>query len=217
MKVKCNLSAVVGVVAALASQCAGAAVRGAAEGHTLQVAPCAAGQWCTAREVAQAVMGGTPALPAGSATKRSYCEAAVAVAFGESASFDMATNKCPVGMPACFNSQAINQDNADVRGIWQMAQGNGLGSLTDQAQSLWVKYVGNQPGLTWDQAYCFNTSGSPPWANRTPIPNLPSGTGNSVAGQKWLFCKGAFTGTNGGDTNHYSKFNAAAKEACAGL
>jgi hypothetical protein len=213
MKVKCNLSAVVGVVAALASQCAGASVRGAAEGHKLQVAPCAGGQWCTAREVAQAVMGQTTALPAGSATKRSYCEAAVAVAFGESAMIDLATNKCPTWMPACFDSQAINSKNPDIRGAWQMSQGNGLGSLTEQARALWAKYVGNQPGETWDQVYCFNTAD---WANKTPIPNLPSGTGNSVS-QKWLFCKGAFTGTNAGNSNYYSKYNAPAQEACAGL
>jgi hypothetical protein len=206
------------VLAAVASECAGASVRGAAaEALALQSTPCAAGRYCTAREVAQAVVAQTHELPAGSATRLAYCEAAVAVAFGESGGIDLATNKCPEWNAACIDSKATNPKNADVHGAWQMGQTNGLGSLTEQARLLWVKYVGNQPGLTWDQAYCFNTSGTPPWANRTPITGLPSGTGNSAAAQKWLFCNGAFTGVSHGGSTYYSKFNAAAKEACTGL
>ena len=94
-----------------------------------------------------------------------------------------------------------------------MGGGNGVGSLTQQAQLLWTKYVGNQPGLTWDQAYCFNTGS---WADKTPISGLPTGTGNAAA-QKWLFCNGAFTGVSYGGSAHYSKFMSAAKKACAAL
>jgi hypothetical protein len=75
-----------------------AAVRGAVHGAA-QSAPCALGRMCTPREVAKAVLAHTPALTVGSATRLAYCEAAVAVAFGESGDYDMATNKCPVSMP----------------------------------------------------------------------------------------------------------------------
>ncbi len=72
---------------------------------------------------------------------------------------DLATNICPAADLACIDSQATNPENPQVRGAWQMSGGNGVGSLTAQARLLWVKYVGNQPGLAWDQAYCFNTVG----------------------------------------------------------
>jgi hypothetical protein len=141
------------------------------------------------------VLAQTHALPTGSATATAYCEAAVAVAFGESGEFDSTTNECPQATLACIDSEATNPVNANVRGAWQMGDGSGAGSLTEQARLFWVKYVGNQPGLTLDQAYCFNTGA---WAIKTPISGLPTGTGNAQAAQKWLFCNWAFTGVSYG-------------------
>ena len=160
---------------------------------------CAQGRCCTPREVALAVM---MSSEGGSNNGRSYCVAAVAVAFGES--YD--TPNCP----GYIDSEASNMSNSGVRGVWQMSQGNGNGSVTDQAKKLWIKYVGNQDQqLTeYDNAYCFNTGS---WAIKTPIPGLPSG------GPKWLFCTGAFTGTSHGGSDYYSKFNGEADKACAGL
>ena len=213
---KVNVATLAVLAAAVATEAAGASVRGAAaearaKAHVLQSAPCKLGHLCEPREVAQVVLAQAHALPTGSRT--SYCEAAVAVAFGESGKHDITTNDCPLATPACIDSEAKNQNNPDVRGAWQMGDGNGVGSLTQQAQMLWTKYVGNQPGLTWDQVYCFNTGS---WADKTPIPELPKGTGNAAA-QQWLFCNGAFTGASHGSSNYYSKFMPAAKKACAAL
>jgi hypothetical protein len=164
---------------------------------------CAQGRCCTPREVAQAVMMSSYEGDDLNDDGRSYCVAAVAVAFGES--YD--TPNCP----GYIDSMASNASNSDVRGVWQMSQGNGAGSVTDQAKKLWIKYVGNQDTQEvpeYDNAYCFNTGS---WAIKTPIPGLPSG------GTKWSFCTGAFTGTSHGDNDYYSKFIGQATTACAGL
>jgi type II secretory pathway pseudopilin PulG len=163
---------------------------------------CAQGRCCTPREVAQAVMMSSYEGGDLNDDGRSYCEAAVAVAFGES--YD--TPHCP----GAIDSMASNMSNSDVRGVWQMSQGNGNGSVIDQAKKLWIKYVGNQNQELpeYDNAYCFNTGS---WAIKTPIPGLPNG------GTKWSFCTGAFTGTSHGGSDYYSKFIGQATDACAGL
>jgi hypothetical protein len=153
--------------------------------------------------------------------QNNFCISAVAVAFGESSAFEDQNGPnyaCPTSTPRCLDSQAVNQWNPDVKGLWQMMRG-GDGTPAQQAQSMYNEYASS--------AFCAQAPGAPGF---WPAPELlvtldqlPAESNTKLPSglPYWRFCKGAWTGDNLGNQvpagkgpNYYAQFQVAATQAC---